>query len=320
MALGIAGSGLIGLGFETTYGTYAAPTKFVPVRSESLTDSEDKQVLAPIRGLAVASKVKRGYKIIEGDIEFEVTSDVLPYFLYLARTTPARTGASAPYTYTFVPTSVVLPTTASGVTNRKTASIYVERAGQVFAYVGCSVTSVAFSFDNGDLICTVHVMGLELETGESAVAATFDTWTPFGPGDIAIEIPDDTARVDIDTMTVTIQDNGEALNRIKNTGRGPSYIKWGEREVSGTFDHDFSDMTEYNAFNNNSSRSMEILASHGASDEVSIALSSVITTSYPVTLSGALGDLVRASVDFRAVYSGSSEYTITIKTDEDVTA
>lgn len=320
MPLGIAGSGLVGVGFETAYGTYAAPAKWLPVRSESMTDSEDKQVLTPIRGLAVASHVKRGYKVIEGDIEFEVTSDTLPYFLYAARTTPARTGATAPFTYTFTPSSVVLPTTAAGVATRKTLTVYVERAGQVFAYKGCSVTSITFSIDEGDLIATARLMGLELDTAQAVAVASFDAWTPFGPGEISFALPNTTERIDADTFSIEINDNGEALNRIKDSGRGPSYIKWGEREVGGSFDHDFSDMSEYNAFNNNSSRTLRVVASHGVNDSVTVDLSSLITTSYPVTLGGALGDLVRASVDFRAVYAGASEYTVTCVTAEDVTA
>lgn len=320
MPLGIGGSGLVGVGFETTYGTYAAPTKFIPVRSESLTHSEDKQVLTPIRGLATASKVKRGYTVEEGDIEFEVTSDTLPYIMYLARCAISKTGAAAPFTYVFTPVSVVLPTTAAGVTARKTATIYIERAGQVFAYLGCSVTSLSFTIDNGDLICTAHIMGLSLDTAQAPVAATFATWEPYGPGTITVELPTGTERVDIDTFTIDIDESGEALNRIRGGGeRGPSYIRWGERTVSGSLDHDFLNMDEFNAFNNNSSRGLTVLAEHSANDSVEIVLSSLITQSYPANLPS-LGDLVRASVDFRAVYGGSSEYQITVVSAEDIGA
>jgi hypothetical protein len=316
MALGIGGSGVVGLGFETTYGTYAAPTKWIPVRSESLTDTEDKQILAPIKGVAVASHVKRGYKVIEGDLEFEVTSDLLPYILYCARMTPLKSGAG-PYVYTFTPNSSVLPTTAAGTGNRKTASLYIERAGEQFAYIGSSVTSISFSIDAGDLIATAHWMGLELDTTVAPVAASYGTWAPFGPGDIAVSIPNNAARSDIDTFSIEINDNGEALNRIKAGERGPTYIKWGEREVGGSFDHDFQDMSEYDAFNNNDYRTMRVLASHGASDSVQIDLANIMSTSYPVNLS-ALGDLVRASVDYRAVYQGSNEYTIVCTTAENI--
>lgn len=316
--LGIGGSGLLGLAFEAVYGTWVPPTKFIPIRSESLTHSEDKQILTPIRGLATASKVKRGYTVEEGDIEFEVTSDVLIYFLYAARTAIAKTGAAAPFEYVFTPVAVVLPTTAVGAATRKTLSIYIERAGEVFAYSGCTVTSVAFTIDNGDLICTAHVVGRDIDVTKAPVAPTFAAWNPFGPGTISFELPTGTARVDVDTFTITIDDGGEALNRIRGGGaRGPSYIRWGERVVSGTFDHDFLDLAEYNSFVNNSARGLTVVAEHAADDRVEVRLSSLHTNGYPINLGG-LGDLVRATVDFRAVYGGTNEYTITVDTTESV--
>jgi hypothetical protein len=320
MPLGMGGSGILGVGFETTYGTYATPTKFIPIRSESLTQTEDKQVLAPIRGLAVASHMKRGYTIVEGDIEFECTADVLPYFLYAARMLPVKAGTTPNFTYTFTPVSDVLPTTAAGAATRKTLTIHIERATQVFAYLGCSVTNVSFTIDNGDLICTVHVMGLDLDTTESAATPTFATWTPYGPGDISIELPTGTERVDIDTFNIDIQDNGEALNRIKGGGaRGPSYIRWGEREVSGSFDHDFLNLDELDAWRDNDSRAFKVIATHAVNDEVNITLSDLKTQTYPINLGG-LSDLVRATVDFRALYGGTSEYTIVSKTSADIAA
>lgn len=318
MPLTLGGAGLLGVAFETVYGTYIAPTKWIPIRSESLTHNEEKQVLGPIRGLAVASKVKRGYTIEDGDIEFEVTSDTLLYFLYASRMAITKSVAPAPFTYNFTPVSVVQPTTGAGAALRKTLSIYIERGGEVFAYLGCSVTSLSFTIDNGDLICTAHVMGLTLDTGQAPVASSFPAWNPFGPGTIGIELPSATERIDIDTFSIDINDGGEALNRVKMGSRGPSYVRWGEREVTGSFDHDFLDMTEYNAFNDNTSREMIVVAENDpADDRVQLTLRGLITDSYPINLGG-LGDLVRASVSFRSVYNGSPEYEFEILSNESI--
>lgn len=320
MALGIGGAGILGVSFEAVYGTYVAPDKFIPVRSESLTHTEDKQFLSPIRGLASPSYVKRGYTREEGDIQFEVTSDILIYFLYAARTTPSRVGASAPYTYTFIPASVVQPTTEATASTRKTLSIYILRAGEVFAYTGCTVTSLSFTIDNGDLICTAHVMGLAIDVTKGVTASAYDAWVPFGPGDIGIELPSATERIDIDTFTIEINDNGEALNRVQGGGeRGPSYVRWGERGVTGSFEHDFLDLSEFTAFDSNTSRVMIITASHSAvNDQVKLTLNNLYTTTYPVNLPG-LGDLVRASVDLTAMGGGSSQYEFEIITNEAAT-
>lgn len=317
--LTMGGAGIFGLSFEAVYGTYVAPTKWIPIRSESVTHTEDKQILRPIRGLAVASKVKRGYTVEEGDIEFEVTSTNLLYMLYASRVAITK-SAGPPYTYNFVPVSVVQPTTGAGAAVRKSLTIQIERGGEVFAYTGCTVTSLSFTIDSGDLICTAHVMGLALDTAQAAVSPTFPAWNPFGPGTIGIELPvGGGARIDIDTFSIEINDGGEALNRIKQGSRGPSYIRWGEREVSGSFEHDFSDLTEYDAFNDNTSRDMAVTATNDAlSDQVEITLRSLITNTYPINL-GDIGGLVRATVDFRSVYNGSPEYEIEIKSTVSIT-
>jgi Phage tail tube protein len=321
VGLGIGGSGVFGLGFEAVYGTRVNATKFIPIRSESLTDNEDKQVLSPIRGVPTASHVKRGYKVVEGDVEFEITSDSIIYFLYLARCAIAKTGAG-PYVYTFTPAATPFPTTAAGANTRKSGSLYVERGGQAFYYVGMNTTSFTFGIDNGDLIGTAHLMGLSLDTAQAPIAPTYSAFAPFGPGDIAISIPNAAPRVDIDTFSIQINDNGESLNRIRQGGaavRGPSYIKWGEREVGGSYDYDFNTLDEYNAFNNNDFRTLRMNANHGAADIVQVDLANIISTTGGAINLGGMGDLVRSTIDFRAIYQGAAEYTIAVTTAESIT-
>lgn len=285
--------------------------------------NEDVQYLSPIRGVASVSGFKRGYFQAEGDVEMEVTADLLPYFLYAARMTPTKTGVG-PYTYDFVPADVVLPTTGVGASARKTLSIYVDRAEQPFAYTGMSVGSTSFSIDNGNLIVTFSLLGLDVRTAADGItrpSPTFPTtWAPYGPGLVGIELPSGTPRVDIDTFSFDIDDGAESLNRVKMGGRGPSYIRWGEREVSGSFDHDFLDMTEYNAFINKTNRVFKIIGErNAANDSVTITANSFFTDTYPITLGG-IGDLVRASVDFRAIhYNGTAPYSISVKTTENIT-
>ena len=117
-------------------------------------------------------------------------------------------GASFPF---WSPDSRFVAFFAGGTRGAIPLDADVERAGQPFVYVGSSVTSVSFTIDNGDLICTAHWMGLDLDIDEVATAPTFSTWTPFGPGDIAISIPNNTPRNDIDNFSIEKQVEGENI-------------------------------------------------------------------------------------------------------------
>src|SRR5438067_1784517 len=128
MPFDLAGNGALGVATETTYGTFTAPTKWIPIRSESLRKVENKIYRTNIRGLADRSGAIQGYYHIEGDITFEVTADSLVYFMYASRVVPAKGAlAGGGYPYTFTPASVASPTTAAGIAVRKSLSIQVNR-------------------------------------------------------------------------------------------------------------------------------------------------------------------------------------------------
>ena len=131
MTIEVGGAGYLGVGFETTLGTFVAATKWIPIRSESLVVAEDKQYRMNLRGLADRSGALLSYTHVEGDIEFEVNPEFLPYFLYASRCSITKSG-SGPYTYVFTPAHVAKTTTAAGTTTRKTLSIIVQRSGERF--------------------------------------------------------------------------------------------------------------------------------------------------------------------------------------------
>jgi len=315
----LGGTGILGVAFETTYGTYIAPTKWIPIRSESLTEVEDKIYRTNIRGLADRSGAIQGYTHIEGDIEFEATADNLLYFLYAMRVNVAKTGAG-PYVYTYTPAHVASPTTAAGANVRKSLSILAVRTARPFGYLGCNVTRLSIRIDNGLMLCTATIMGIT-ETQQAAPGApTWPTTPPFGPLHNAIEIPNATARTDIDTFTLDIDDGGEAANRIKTTGgRGPSFIQWGEREITMSMEHDFDALTDYDTFLNQTIQAIELSGTENATtNKVSFLINATVVDSYQVNLSG-LGDLVRASVAYHGIHNTADIYTIVVNSAESIT-
>jgi hypothetical protein len=81
MAVGIHAQGFMGIAHESTQGTYIAPTKFFPIRSETLTYQQDTQWRRVIRGLADNLGAIKGNSHVEGNIVMELMEDALPYFL-----------------------------------------------------------------------------------------------------------------------------------------------------------------------------------------------------------------------------------------------
>lgn len=305
MTAGIGASGVLGIALETVAGTYVAPQKYVPFMSETLQYAQDNQHRRPIRNTPGITGTVMGNATVSGEVQMEALSDCVPYFLHVSRSSVAKTG-TGPYTYAYTPTSVGVPA--------KTASITVVRNGVVFAYVGCCVSQYVFTVgDDGKLMFNVTVQGMD-EATQSSPTAVWPTSVPVGAGMYNVQIPTSSQVFDADTFEFTVNDNAEPQHRLKSTGRGPQFIKFGEREVSLTTERDFDTRTEYDAFKNGTGQGITITATIDASNQFTIVANSTIKNSYEVALNGQ-GDLVRASIEYQCINNASGqEYTVTVKT------
>jgi tail tube protein len=309
MTVGIGASGILGLALETTAGTYEAPTKYVPINNESLAWQQDTTWRRPIRQSAGVIGAVAGRGHVEGGIEMEALEDVIPYFLYAARTSIVKSGSSPNFTYTVTPTAAAVPT--------KTMSVTVVRNGVVFGYVGLVVSTFTFSVDNDMLQFNVELQGT-LEDDESAPTPTWPTTIPFGHGQYTIQIPTASQVFDCDGFEFTVENNAEVQYRLKNTP-GAQFVSYGERSVNLSTERDFESRTEYDAFKALTAQAITVIASKGANNSVQIDVPVAIKDSYEVGLSGQ-GDLLRASVAWQGVIDASGEdYQIVVKTQEDIT-
>lgn len=312
MPLSIGAEGLVGVAFEATAGTYAAPTKYIPINSESLHIVEETQRRRPIRQNADIIGAVAGNEHAEGDIEMEALEDCLIYFLYAARTSVNKSGSTPNFTYAVTPRHTALPTTA------RTLSITIVRSGQVFAYTGCVVSSFGFGIDNGMLTFRASIIG-RAEATQSSPTATWPSTVPFAMGQYSIEIPTATPVTDTDTFEFTRNDNGEAQFRLKSTGRTADFVKFGEGESTLNLSRDFLTRTDYDAFKAITSQSITLSATKGANNSVTILMPVAYKDTYETGLSGQ-GDLLRASISYFGTIDGSgNSYTVTVKTQEDIT-
>jgi hypothetical protein len=311
MPLGIGGGAQLGLALEAVAGTYLAPTKFVPFNSESLQLMQDTVWRRPIRKAVGIVGALAGNSHVEGDVEMEALEDIVALFMQASRMTVVKSGSSPNFTYTATPSSAAVPA--------KTMSLTIERVGGVvFGYTGMVVGSFGFSINDGELMYKATLLGRD-EASQSVPTPTWPTTAPYGAGTYSIEIPTATPVTDTDTFEFTVEDNAEAQYRLKNTGRLADFIKYGERTCTLTVERDFTSRTDYDAFKALTSQSVTITASKGANNSISITMPVATKDTYEVTVPGQ-GDLVRARIAYNGVINSSgNEYTIVVKTQEDIT-
>jgi len=313
MAYGIGGGGFVGFAIETVSGTYQAPTVYIPILSESLTRPQATVWRRPIRQNVDNLGGVPGNVNVAGDITMEAFSDKCVYFHKISRATLVKTGAASPWTYTFTPNANAVAT--------NTASITVVRDGEIFGYTGCVVGGFNYTVEDGQLKVTWNIVGSD----EAAQTLPTPTWTggqvqPFGAGEYNIQIPTATQVFDTDTFTFTVADNAEPQFRLKNTGRGAQFMKYGERSVTLTAERDFLTRTEYDAFKTLTAQAIIILASKSANESIQIDMAPAVKDTYTMNLSSQ-GDLVRASVAYQGTYdaTAAAAYKVTIKATVDIT-
>lgn len=310
MAVGIGAGGYIGIALETVAGTYVAPTKFFPIRSETLQWRQETNWREEIRGVADVIGAVPGNGHIEGDISYVVMSDVLPYFLRASRVTTLKSGAG-PYTY------VTTPSHAAQAPD-KTMSITVVRNGVVFGYVGCVVSSSEYSQENGLAVVTHSMLG-NSEASQTLPTPTFSTGTPFGAGKWSIQIPTATQVFDVSNFTFSVEDNGEVQTRLQNV-LGAAFIKYGARRVTVHVDRDFHNRTEYDAFKALTASSVTVAMSNGVGDSVTLKTAATIRDTYDLAGLTGQGELIGAGIDWVAIYDtvSSKSYEITVVTAENI--
>lgn len=316
MAVGIGAAGVVGIAEETTAGTYTAPTKFFPLRSENLQWTQDTTWRRVISGQVDPRGAVPGNGHVEGDIDIEVLEDVMPHLLKAARGTITKTDTSGtgvgPWTYEFTPSAAAVPP--------RTLSVTIVRNDEVFGYTGVVISSMSFSVDNGMLVCTMSLLGREEASQTDPRPATFEETGPFGAGTYNLQIPTASQILDSDNFTFNVDDGGEVQTRLRDA-RGAAFIKYGERTASLSIDRDFEGRTQYENFKNLTEQSITLRAAKNVDNYIEFEIARAAMDAYDMSLGG-VGDLVRASITYNAIHDATlgGGYKITVSSDsEDVT-
>lgn len=284
---------------------YAAPVKFVPYLNEALAYSQDTTWRRPIRNTPGLVGAVAGDSSGAGDITIEATSDIVPYFLYAARTTVVKTG-TGPYTYTATPSPVAIP--------QRTMSITILRNNATFGYTGCTVGGFKFAINKGQLEFTATILARDEASAAAMTGIVWPTTLPYGAGTYNIQIPTASQVFDTDNFEFASDDNATPQFRLKNTGRGAQFVSFGESAATMKVDRDFDGRVDYDAYKALTAQSITLVASQGAGDSITLLMPASIKDSYVVNIGGQ-GDLVRASVTYQAAVGGAgNHYLVTVIT------
>lgn len=311
MPAGIGASGVIGVAFEPTLGTYTAPTKFFPIKSETLMFNQGVTPRRVIRGVAGPLGFVKGNGIVEGEISMEVLPDVLPWFLFASRCTVVQTGVG-PWVYTAKGNNSGSPTAA------RSLSITIVRNGIVFGYTGCIIGASTYSIEDGILSVVHKVLGME-EAVQTAPTATYNAASvPFGMGTYSLEI-DDVVVADIGNVSISIEDNATPEYRLAG-GTGADVVHFGENTTKITMDRDFITRAQYDKYRALTAEKFELTNTLGG-EIVKFTIPVGVMTTYAISLSS-VGDLVLAKTEFEGGYhaaTGSNWEIAVTSTTENIT-
>lgn len=313
----VAGGGHVKIALETAYGTYTAPTKTVPVTAESLQEVRTDSFRTPLVGQAVTIGKTPGRHHVEGEITMEALPEVMAYFLIASRwgNNVQKTGVG-PYVYTAYDDKVVRLETA-----RRSLTIGVDRAGVGFAYLGCQVTSMKFSFSDGGVpMLTCGIMGRNQTNDYTPSAPSIPTELPFSVNEVTLSIAG-SSRGDIDAESVEIMmdDNGSPKFNLTGSDRS-DYTLFGEFVGEASYEIDFESKADYAIWVARTAQELILDATKDANQSFNLEFHGGMYDTFEVNL-GDIGSQVRAAASLRAIYNATATHaaSLSITTTEDIT-
>ncbi len=243
---GVGSNAQVGFVEETVWAS-GSPTinKFIPFTSESIVLEKNVVATDAIRGNASRSVWREGAYRAGGDLNAEIQptgefSTLLKHALGRAQTAGPSGSPEVVYTHDIFP-SGVLP---------EGLRVEVWRDAGCFTYNGMKVNQVTLNCAVGEpLSSTFSFLGKEESTSASQTAATsISTLNPltFDEGVLSV----DGTEGDITSCSITINNNlAEDKGKLGSKYRA-AIPRSGFRDVTGTLNMEFDDLTMYNKYVN----------------------------------------------------------------------
>lgn len=305
-----------GLGDETTYGTYAAPTRFLEFENETMALQQE---FAESPGMRASNRVQRTDRVrvnktgATGSVQFPAVQTKGFGLLF-----KAMVGKAAVVTTTSGGTNSRDLTYTLGDPYGLSSTLQVGRPDvsgtvQPFSYLGCKVTSWTLSNDaSGYVSLGTDWFAQDETTSQSLASASYASGTVED-----LFYQDGTLNVASGAVSVTnVEITGStAIATDRRFIRSSTLVKEpiiaGMYEVTGSFTMEFESLTQYNRFTGNTIGQLDVTWTAPTAIEASIFPALKVTlpkVQFRGTTPNVSGPgIVTMTAPFKALYDGSNE-------------
>lgn len=288
--------GYIGLAKESNWGSGQAATDFVEALNENIQTTIDRFPYKNIIGTLAEPDDQAGVRRRGGSITFAAHPVSVGHFLKATLETKSLTvvASGSLWTNTFLTTksdfAVDCPVTPYTMTVFRDVTTAVR-------YTGCVATALSFNMSpNQDVRCSVNLVGRG-ESYTTKVTPTFpgSSSKPFTFDTVSLQLGG-SATTKIEALNISIENAFEGIPILNNSTDIGRIRRSGHQviNVSGTLD--FSDMTEYNQFINQTEQQFIASVSRPSSFSMVFDIPRMVFTAMPLSIPGR----ERITVDFTA--------------------
>ncbi|WP_404974892.1 phage tail tube protein [[Kitasatospora] papulosa] len=319
MAIGSGLGAQLSIGAETTYGTYAAPSKHLEFNKADLKLAKTTAQSAGIaagRFLALSSRRVVTQRQASGSVELEVTNKGMGLLLQAlmgTTVTPVQQGAGPAYlqTHTLADSfgkSLVMqlgiPLTTGAVTDK--------------TFLGCKVISAEFSCEvGGMLVATFEIDSKDCDETQTLVAASYSNMAPYHFGQMALKtgvFASEAARDGIRKVSVKFE-RPQAVERFYagQAGLKKEPIANDQVKITGSIEMDYVDTIFDDLHTSDAATSLiwEFVGPNIAStyfETFRVKLPAIRFDDAPPTVEGF--DVVKPTLSFTGLYDGTNQPAI----------
>jgi len=311
MAYGFAG--YIGVAREVSWGSAVAATDFVEALNENLTRDIDRFDYKNIIGTMATPDDIAGINRYKGTIAFAVNPVNFGYFLMSCFNTVSISSVTSGFTWNHRYTQ---PTTSNSAFSSDAPSLPLtvdifRDVTTAVRYAGNLVSALTLSFNpNQEVRATVDLIGRSdaftakvtpTFPGSPAKPFTFDTCSISLGGAASALFESLTIKIDNKYDGIPTLDGTTYVNKIRRTS-------FQSVTIDGTVD--FTNMTEYVNFINQTQQALTVNVTKAASYAMTVIIPNMVYTSFPLGMRGK--DRITVGFNAKGFYNSSSGTGISI--------
>ncbi|MEV5444046.1 phage tail tube protein [Streptomyces sp. NPDC052644] len=320
MAIGSGLGAQLGIAAESTYGTFAAPTRFLEFTSESLVLSKttaQSSGIAAGRLLALSSRRVVTQRQVSGSVDLEVTNKGMGLLLQAlmgTTVTPVQQATTTAYlqTHTLADTAGKSLTIQKGVP--LTTGVVTDKS-----LVGCKVTSAEFSCEVGGMLtASFEFDGRDCDETQTLATASYANMSPYHFGQMALKTGSfgaETALDGVRKVSVKIE-RPQATDRFyaNQSALKAEPISNDLVKITGSLEMDYVATTVDDLHTSDGATSLvwefvgpTIEGAH--SETFRVTLPAIRIDDAPPQVEGF--DVIRPTFNFTALYDGTNQVAIT---------